>query len=87
MWKKLISEILQSEDYTIERIAEDVGVTGSCIHRIIDGRTKQPSYRIGTRLLVLHMRVRRDCYGQLPAPPLPANCHERSRFRAKRDAS
>ncbi len=66
MWKELISDILQVEGYTVERIAQTLDISRDTIQRMMREGTMEPRYVIAARLFALHLILRPDRYGQLP---------------------
>lgn len=52
-WAKLISEI-QVAGFTQAKIADSVGCSQSSLCDLANGRTKEPLYRIGERLVAMH---------------------------------
>lgn len=52
-WKKLISEIAETGMTQVE-IAEQAGCAQSSLSDLACGRTKEPIYRIGKKLVALH---------------------------------
>lgn len=52
--KRLVEEILSYNDYTEERIAEEIGVSKRTIKRIRKGETLDPQYKTIARLLSLY---------------------------------
>ena len=52
-WKKLIADI-QEAGYTQTQIADSVGCKQSSLSDLATGKTKEPLYRIGERLVAMH---------------------------------
>lgn len=65
MWQTIVREIL-AVGLSLERLAQELGVSLDSVERMQKGETAQPRYTIVAKLFVFHMLYRPDRYGQSP---------------------
>lgn len=57
-WKKIILEIMESDERSESYVARKVGSSQSAISRLKLGQTKEPFYEVGLRLVKLHKKLK-----------------------------
>jgi len=60
MWQKLINEIISINGYNINRIASEIGIHQTTVYRLQSGKTKEPRYKTGARLVALYMKLQHE---------------------------
>ncbi len=58
----IVEDILLTKGYSLERLAEEMGVTEKTIRRLLLRSTRTPRFETSFRLFYLHFRLRPDRY-------------------------
>ncbi|EKD71612.1 MAG: hypothetical protein ACD_46C00144G0002 [uncultured bacterium] len=63
--KFLVNDILSTNDYTLEGIANFIRMPIDAVLEVASGINNNPSLMLATKLIKLHINVRKDLYGEL----------------------
>lgn len=63
--KFLVNDILSTNDYTLEGIANFIRTPIDAVLDVASGINNNPSLMLATKLIKLHSHVRKDLYGEL----------------------
>jgi hypothetical protein len=61
----LINDIISTNEYTLEGIANFIRIPTDAIIEIVSGINMNPSLMLAAKIIKLHADVRRDLYGEL----------------------
>lgn len=56
-FSKIIKEVLAGHQMSESDLARELGISQPSVHRLKTGETKEPSYRIGAKLVDLHKAI------------------------------
>jgi len=64
-WPQVINEIRERHrNMSPDRIAKVIGASSSALYLIRQGRTKEPTYRIGAKIMAVHAALTKEGSGR-----------------------